>query len=360
LYTIGMIITDPGNGSGINNNTILAYVDGNIADTLTSPSYNAIFGLYVTTWNTTNYAAGPHIITVVVSDLQGNQEDSSLSLALVTISSPETQGTSPNLSWIGYLGSASGEEVNIRMEDPTESGSVIVEVVSDSGAISLTLTETATGSGIFTGTLSFSLQNSNNATRQIQVDTGDTVRIAHVGRSNDSQAFAATWYGGQTGSISLDETSYRNGDTAEITITDLDGNPNSNLADSLSTIRVSSNSSPSGIFITLQETGPDTSVFTGQIKFVRGDTNAGATPQELKIGDGDLIVFTYSDAMNDTGTASNVVVYASASVDTSGDDGGGDVVSSILLVAVLGPLAVAGGVGAAVLFERLRETYFSD
>lgn len=361
LYTISITITDPGDGSGINNNTILAYVDGNTTDTLTSPSYSASSGYYETIWNTTAYAAGAHILTVVASDLQGNQEDASLSLALVTISSPEAQGTTPDLTWIGYLGSASGEEVNIRVEDPTESGSIIVEVVSDSGSITLTLSESEAGSGIFTGLLSFSLQSSDNATGQIQVAPGDTVRIAHIGRSNDTRAFSATWYGGKTGSISLDKTSYRDGDTANITITDLDGNLDPNMAELL-TVTVWSNSSISELPIVLQETGPDTGVFTGQIKFVKGDATTGADPEEKKIGDGDLIRFTYGDTMNDTGTASNVVVYASASVETSdgGGDGGGDTVSSILLVVVLGPLALGGGIGVAVLFERLRETYFSD
>ncbi|MFW9915362.1 MAG: hypothetical protein ACFFGZ_07090 [Candidatus Thorarchaeota archaeon] len=364
-YTISLTLSDPSPGSGINNATISVYVDAP-ANSLTTPVYNPSTNYYESTWDTTGYALGMHTLTVLVSDVHGNQRSSILRLGIVEISSPEAQGTSPNLNWTGYLGTTAGEAVNIRVEDPSSAGSLDITIVSwtppaamvgtQLGNISITLSETSAGSGIFIGQLFFSLQSSSASANQIEVTTGGQVIITLSELVGDPGAYVATWYGGTTGAIERDKSVYQNGETAIITVTDSDANLDSNAIDTLSGVNVFSDSDAIGVRVTLQETSANSGVFEGQIKFVTGETLVTSDPRELKIRNDDTITFRYSDLADDNGEPARVEVTATAIVESQG--GGGGVLNLILLI-IAAPVALGGGIGAAVLFERFRENFLA-
>ncbi|MHA2367383.1 MAG: beta strand repeat-containing protein [Candidatus Hodarchaeales archaeon] len=360
-YTISITLTDPSPGSGINDASISVYVD-DPSNSLTTPVYNPNTNYYETTWDTTGYALGVHILTVQVSDVHGNQNSSILRLGLVEISSLEAQGTAPNLNWTGYLGATAGEAVNIRVEDPSDAGSLDVTVISfdtnndQIDNISITLSETSAGSGIFIGQLYFSLQSSSASANQIKVTNEGLVSVTLSGLVGDPGAYVATWYGGTTGAIERDKPSYQNGETATITVTDSDGNHNPNAVDILD-VTVFSDSDTGGVPVTLEETSANSGVFEGEVKFVTGDSSTSRDPPELKIRNDDIITFSYEDETDNNGDRPTIEVTATAIVESQ-DDGGGGALNLILLV-IAAPVALGGGIGAAVLFERFRGSFLA-
>lgn len=86
---------------------------------------------------------------------------------------------------------------------------------------------------------------------------------------------------------------------ARLRVSDLELNTNAGAADQV-TVNVNSSSDPSGISVTLTETGPATGVFTGSVTLTNSSTGASG---ELLVGGGNTVRITYNDADDGTGTA---------------------------------------------------------
>ena len=112
------------------------------------------------------------------------------------------------------------------------------------------------------------------------------------------------------GRVLLDKNTYRDGDTINIRVIDVDLNQNENNIDTNTLTTTVSSSSGDTEPITLQETGNNTSTFTGSIAVQNAQSLDDGT---LQAAHGDTIIVTYQDA--DDGLGNAVVVTAEAVAD---------------------------------------------
>lgn len=84
------------------------------------------------------------------------------------------------------------------------------------------------------------------------------------------------------------------------------------------TVTIKSQADPTGIQITLMETGTDTGVFTGMVATNGADdgdeSNADTSPPTLKVGKNDVVRVTYSDADPDRNTSQTLKVETTAPI----------------------------------------------
>jgi len=114
------------------------------------------------------------------------------------------------------------------------------------------------------------------------------------------------------GKLTLGKTTVSCADTLPIKLTDLDLNANPSVAETV-VVRVSSTTETTPETITLTETGPNTSQFTGSIATAAG---APVPDGKIEVADGDIVSVAYLDADNGTGTTSTSE--ASSLADCSG------------------------------------------
>jgi len=126
-------------------------------------------------------------------------------------------------------------------------------------------------------------------------DTIDHVNITLITKATQVAAATIAQLAGLippgVGAVDFDKKAYKPGDFPMITLYDSDLNVNPGAADP-ATVRVYSDSEPTGEPVTLMETGADTSIFNGAIELVAGTPVAG----KLEVKDGDMIRVEYIDA----------------------------------------------------------------
>ena len=137
--------------------------------------------------------------------------------------------------------------------------------------------------------------------------SGDyTVRVSGYNIPFGPQPFAVVVTGAvsisSTGFINLDKARYNHESTIGVQIADRDLNRNSFTAER-ATIYINSTSEPGGEAVLLEESGPDTSIFTGAIPTRPVPAIAGNS--YLEISEGDTITATYLDADDGTGYPAN-------------------------------------------------------
>ncbi len=126
-------------------------------------------------------------------------------------------------------------------------------------------------------------------------DTIDNVNISLITGATQIAAAALAELAGiippGTGAIALDKTVYKPGDFAGVTLYDTDLNTNPSSPDATS-VMIYSDTEPIGEVVSLTETGPDTSIFTGQMELILGPPSAG----QLEVTHNDTILAEYIDA----------------------------------------------------------------
>jgi len=152
-----------------------------------------------------------------------------------------------------------GEIAKITVNDASNSTSIKVPITSstDGAGIQVVLPETGVGTGIFTGTFSFtegSGSSSNNATNILNVTAGDTVTATHADTTGDISIFSRT--------ISFDSTTYFSASEAHLTVTDENSNTDSSIIQSISVTITATNTDDTKT-LTLNETGINTGIFGG-------------------------------------------------------------------------------------------------
>ncbi|HEX9712695.1 MAG TPA: S-layer homology domain-containing protein, partial [Actinomycetota bacterium] len=163
---------------------------------------------------------------------------------------------------------------------------------TDTTGVTVTLTETGDDTGIFTGTATFATDASSGTT--LQVDEGDGIMLTYTetttfeGPSTGRTDVASFPHDGD---VAFDAAVYSLADTATITATDLDLNTDPDSAQTMD-VDLASDTDPTGVTVTLSETGNDTGVFTGAATFTT-DPSSGTT---LRIAQGDAITASYTDA----------------------------------------------------------------
>jgi len=113
---------------------------------------------------------------------------------------------------------------------------------------------------------------------------------------------------GSEGSLFLDASRYACEDTVVVRVSDTDLNTDPGTAQTVM-VTVISTSEPSGMPVTLTESGPDTSFFSGNVAL-----SATGIPGSLAVADGDTITATYVDADDGAGGL-DVPVTADAVID---------------------------------------------
>src|SRR6266540_2885309 len=106
-----------------------------------------------------------------------------------------------------------------------------------------------------------SAENPNAVVQPISEGDGQTVTLGDVSNSDGTSA-----------KLFLDKPSYNAGDSAEISLQDSDANVDPNVINTVQIIVGQSREDPSGQFITLTETAPDSGKFTGTFT-VSGDSS---------------------------------------------------------------------------------------
>lgn len=100
---------------------------------------------------------------------------------------------------------------------------------------------------------------------------------------------------GNAGIVSLDKSNYVNTTAiATVTLQDDGLNVDPGVMD-VAIVRVTSASDSTGIFLVLEETGPDTGIFKGRFGFTNGATDGSATPPLISIAPGNAMTVTYVD-----------------------------------------------------------------
>ncbi|MFA6147285.1 MAG: M6 family metalloprotease domain-containing protein [bacterium] len=100
---------------------------------------------------------------------------------------------------------------------------------------------------------------------------------------------------GNAGIVSLDKSNYVNTSAiATVTLQDDGLNIDNTVAD-IAIVHVTSTSDSAGIYLVLEENGPNTGIFEGRFGFTAGSTDGTVTPPLLSIANGGGITVTYVD-----------------------------------------------------------------
>ena len=149
-----------------------------------------------------------------------------------------------------------------------ETISANVKSTSDPTGITLTLTETGPNTGIFSGQVSFTTGASSGNT--LKTVPGDTITATFSSQTGTANIFPRI--------VAFHSSPYSLNDLASVTVTDQNSNTNPLVAETIP-IQITSTTDPTGITLTLTETGPNTGTFTSSnIIFTTGTG-------QFKIGD---------------------------------------------------------------------------
>lgn len=194
----------------------------------------------------------------------------------------------------------SSQTATVTVTDAAASGSVSIHITStsDSGGITINLPETGSGTHTFQSTFTFTSGSSSGsqlkAICHIVSSTAscDTITTTYGSTSTTSQMIAID-FGVQTGlqsgaSQSFGVTSFDVGNIALVRILDPSANTNAGIIDNVN-VNLKSTANPSGISLTLSETGANTGVFTGTFIFMTSN-NLFSSAGTVTITDSDTAI----------------------------------------------------------------------
>ena len=160
---------------------------------------------------------------------------------------------------------------------------------------------TQTGTYWFAVTLARSTGSPSNEDGTLHVNGTDIVYFYYSDTKNDDgvlEVVSATLnIRTEAGTVSLDSTNYLVAEFATITVTDLDANTSPDTKQSI-TVKASTESWEVGTTITLQETGADTDVFTGQVELI-ATTKGVPSGAQVSAAVGDTLTIKYTDTLCD-------------------------------------------------------------
>jgi hypothetical protein len=205
--------------------------------------------------------------------------------------------------------------------DGIDSIQVRLKSSTDPNGLLITLTETQVNTGIFETQFSLSTSLASAGTR-LKVSAGDTVTVTYLDQTTPSGAPAnvvgtATVSGASTtptptptptpapktiAEIYFDKTTYGLNDVVRFEIHTNDDNVDVNTAQSIQA-SVKSTTDPTGLTITLVESGANTGIFSATISL----TNQASTGTKLKVSPGDTVTVTYLDQTTPSGAPANIV-----------------------------------------------------
>ncbi len=140
-----------------------------------------------------------------------------------------------------------------------------------------------------------------------------TVTVSGFNVPQGPQPYALVMVGGlagESGVVQMDRNMYRSSAKVNITVVDTGPNRDGNAPDTVS-VSMSSSTEATPEAVTLMETGPSTSVFTGSIQL---QNNLTPSPDGvLQVRNGDTLTAQYSDA--DDGRGGSGPVYDDATID---------------------------------------------
>jgi hypothetical protein len=160
---------------------------------------------------------------------------------------------------------------------------------------------TSTGTYWFAVTLARSTGTPTDEDGTLHVNGTDIVYFYYSDTKNDDgvlEVVSATLnINTEAGTVSLDSNNYLVAEFATITVTDLDANTSPDTKQSI-TVKASTESWEVGTTITLQETGADTDVFTGQVELI-ATTKGVPSGAQVSASVGDTLTIKYTDSLCD-------------------------------------------------------------
>ena len=173
---------------------------------------------------------------------------------------------------------------------------------------------TSTGTYWFAVTLARSTGSPTNEDGTLHVNGTDIVYFYYTDTKDADgviQVISATLnIKTEAGAVSLDKVNYLVAEFATITVTDLDANTSPDTKQSI-TVKASTESWEVGTTITLQETGADTDVFTGQVELI-ATTKGVPSGAQVSAAVGDTLTIKYTDTLCDD--SKKCYIYATAKV----------------------------------------------
>jgi len=196
---------------------------------------------------------------------------------------------------------------------------VDVELASttDSGTISVQLTETGNDTGVFTGTATLTTGPTDDDADALQVSEGDTLTATYAETTTEDGTPADrtdTASVGTNGTVALDATRYALADTATIAVADPDLDTDAGSAQSV-VVALTSTTDGTGISVTLDETAVDSGVFEATATFTTGASDDGA--DVLGVAAGDDVTATYGETTTFEGPGADRTDGATMLVDTA-------------------------------------------
>lgn len=198
---------------------------------------------------------------------------------------------------------------------------VTLKSATDPAGIPVTLTESGPSTGVFTGSASFT--SGPSGAGALGVAPGDTVTLVYPeattfeGTPADRERTATMFT--DAGDAALDHATYTADQTAALAVSDADADLDGAAVEAV-VATLSSSSDPTGIPVTLTETGPATGEFTGTASFTSGPSGGSA----LHVAPPDQVTLTYHEPTFAGDTASrDATAVITSSTGGGGGPGGG-------------------------------------
>lgn len=217
---------------------------------------------------------------------------------------------------------------------------VFVNSISDTKGIHVRLIEEKADSGTFTGAFEFSQTESYDSLDKLLISYGDTIAVTYndatcISGKTEARTSSAIWRP-STGIVRFNKSSYIGlYSTAVVSVSDQDLNLRSGYRD-VARIRITSKSDPQGFALLVYETGANTGLFSGSIKF--STDNSDSDKKTIRISGNDNIVASYIDERtadnkaNAAITAASSFQFSEAKIQTSAinDEGTGNMLVIII------------------------------
>lgn len=173
---------------------------------------------------------------------------------------------------------------------------VYAGAAGETDTIKVRLAETGNNTGTFTGT--FGINNRAQRGRSVFLDEDGKLEVRYSDEDCTENIVAeriasASWKGASEPKLELDRKEYRRYDTyMTVKLTDYDENVSSGARDVVH-VYAKAGSGRTNVKLKLTETGYNTGIFTGKLRFVDGTPSAG----EILVKDGDEVVVTFRDSV---------------------------------------------------------------
>ncbi len=202
---------------------------------------------------------------------------------------------------------------------------VTVKSTSDPVGISVSLVEDAVDSGVFKGSFNLDPSNSNDLRNELKIAYGDTITANNSTSANSTSYTCSSTWKTSADTVEFNKDTYSGlYASATVIVNDHGLNLSQSMQDK-ATIVVTSDIDPTGLLLTLNETGLNTGIFSGAFKF--STTVSNSKNGVIKVGSSSSITAAYKGA---TAKAAFKFIEAVIATSAANDAGEGNMLDIII------------------------------